>query len=107
MGYSFRFAVVEAVESRANGVEERHLALGTPPAVRPVGANSTMVEDGKRGVLASTEDECMGDLDRRPSWARSKMGLDVRGAVTRDYSPNVQGPCVAAIMQETAAEARP
>jgi len=86
-----------------------HFALGVPPLVRPVGANWTVVEDGMRGLLASPQDECVEELDRRLSSAalRSKIGLDVLRAVTREYSANVQGPRVAAILRETAVELSP
>jgi glycosyltransferase involved in cell wall biosynthesis len=87
----------------------QYMALGIPPVVSPVGANSTIVEDGRNGLLASTEEEWVEKLDRLLSSAelRNRIGQEARRTVEREYSAEVQGPRVATIMRETAERFRP
>ena len=79
------------------------------PVVSPVGVNSTIVEDGRNGFLASTEDEWVERLDRLLSSAelRNRIAREARRTVEREYSAQVQGPRVATIMRETAERFRP
>jgi glycosyltransferase involved in cell wall biosynthesis len=87
----------------------QYMALGIPPVVSPVGVNSTIVEDGRNGFLASTEDEWVERLDRLLSSAelRNRIAREARRTVEREYSAQVQGPRVATIMRETAERFRP
>jgi glycosyltransferase involved in cell wall biosynthesis len=87
----------------------QYMALGIPPVVSPVGANSTIVEDGRNGLLASTEEEWVEKLDRLLSSAelRNRIGQEARRTVEREYSAEVQGPRVAKIMRDTAERFRP
>ena len=66
----------------------QYMAVGVPPVVSPVGVNREIVEHGRTGFLASTEDEwveCLGKLMEDPG-LRERMGRRAAEEVRRRFS---------------------
>jgi glycosyltransferase involved in cell wall biosynthesis len=83
-----------------------YMAVGVPVVASPVGVTPRVVEHGRNGFLAATEDEWVahilalaGDAARR-----SAMGLEGRAAVERWYSPRVQAPRLAEVLRSAVQE---
>ncbi len=86
----------------------QYMALGIPPVVSPVGANTAIVAHGHNGFLASSTDEWCEYLGRLIGDAdlRGRIGQEARHTVTNDYSAEIHGPRVARIFRETAIPSR-
>ena len=83
----------------------QYMALGIPPVVSPVGANTTIVRDGVDGFFACTEEEWIDRigllLEDEP--LRSSLGQEARRTVEVSYSARAHAPRVARILTEAAA----
>lgn len=86
----------------------QYMACGLPVVASPVGVNRDIVEDGRNGFLARTEQEwreailrLLGDPD-----LRARMGAEGRRKVVEDYSIQRHGPRVARLFTELADAAR-
>jgi glycosyltransferase involved in cell wall biosynthesis len=82
----------------------QYMACGKPVIASPVGANREIVEHGKNGFLASTQEEWFEYLrlltcDRR---MRLAMGAEGRSKVEREYSVQVTAPRLASCLREAA-----
>lgn len=78
----------------------QYMACGLPVVASPVGVNSEIVEHGVNGFLASSDDEwrwAIGTLLADPD-LRRRMGAAGRKKIERDYSLQVWGPRVAAML---------
>jgi glycosyltransferase involved in cell wall biosynthesis len=82
----------------------QYMACGLPIIASPVGVNSEIVEHGVNGFLASTEAEwreALKTLLVDPD-LRASMGANGRRKVEEQYSLQVWGPRVAALLSEVA-----
>jgi hypothetical protein len=82
----------------------QYMACGLPVVASPVGVNADIVEHGVNGFLASTDAEwrdAIGTLLSVPD-LRRRMGAAGRKKVERDYSLQVWGPRVAAMLRDVA-----
>jgi glycosyltransferase involved in cell wall biosynthesis len=81
------------------------MALGIPPVVSPVGANTTIVRDGVNGFHARTEDEWVDRILRllRDEELRRRMGAEARRTVEQSFSARVQAPRLARVLHDAAA----
>jgi glycosyltransferase involved in cell wall biosynthesis len=82
----------------------QYMACGLPVVASPVGVNSVIVEHGKNGYLASTPEEwrqALGSLIEDPE-LRRRMGEAGRRKVEQQYSLQIYGPKVAALLREAA-----
>jgi glycosyltransferase involved in cell wall biosynthesis len=86
----------------------QYMACGIPVIASPVGVNSTIIEHGVNGFLATTEAEWVVALRTllRDHDLRARMGREGRLKVERDYSLQVWGPRVAQILSHIATEDR-
>jgi glycosyltransferase involved in cell wall biosynthesis len=77
----------------------QYMALGIPTALSPVGVNAEIVQDGRNGYLASTEDQWVEKLTRllHNSELRQQMGAAGRQTLENNYSAQVQVPRIAGI----------
>ena len=82
----------------------QYMALGIPPVVSPVGANTTIVEDGVNGYHARDDDEwvekircLLGDAE-----LRRRLGSKARRTVEESYSARVHAPRMAKVLREAA-----
>jgi glycosyltransferase involved in cell wall biosynthesis len=68
------------------------MALETPTVMSPVGVNTDIVEDGRNGFLATSEDEWFEKLSRlvESPELRERVGRAARATVIRDYSVESQ-----------------
>ncbi|MDF1776205.1 MAG: glycosyltransferase family 4 protein [Rhizobiaceae bacterium] len=82
----------------------QYMACGLPVVASPVGVNNEIVEHGVNGFLAETESEWVSALDALLGDAelRRRMGMAGRKKVERDYSLQVYGPKVAAMLLDVA-----
>ncbi len=77
----------------------QYMACGRPVVASPVGANTQIVEPGVNGFLATTTAEWTDALRAlREVAPRARMGRAGRAKVERDYSLQVTGPRLAAIL---------
>jgi len=79
----------------------QYMAVGVPTVASPVGVNSEIIEDGKNGFLASSEQEWAEKLsllvsDEDLRWRFAKEG---RRTVEERYSAKVQAPRVLEIFE--------
>lgn len=79
----------------------QYMAVGVPTVASPVGVNSEIIEDGKNGFLASSEQEWAEKLsllasDEDLRWKFAKEG---RRTVEEWYSAKVQAPRVLEILE--------
>ncbi len=67
------------------------MATGRPVVISPVGMNTTLVQHGENGLLASTEDEWIGALERLRDDPELRRTLGRRGRATIEagYSAEV------------------
>jgi glycosyltransferase involved in cell wall biosynthesis len=77
------------------------MALGIPTVCSPVGVNTEIIQDGKNGFIADTEDEWIEKLSQllRSAALRKQLGDAGRVSVERHYSAKTQAPRVFEIMQ--------
>jgi len=82
----------------------QYMACGLPVVASPVGVNAEIVEHGVNGFLARTEAEwrdAIGVLLADPE-LRARMGAEGRRKVEAQYSLQVWGPRVAALLRSVA-----
>ena len=86
----------------------QYMALGIPSVSSPVGVNSEIIDDGRNGMLASTEDEWIEKLATllRSVELRKKLGDAGRITVETKYSAEVQAPRVHNIIASVAKKTR-
>lgn len=82
----------------------QYMACGVPVVASPVGVNSEIVEDGVNGFLAETEADWVRAIDTLLGDAglRHRMGAAGRRKVERNYSLQIYGPKVAAMLLDAA-----
>jgi glycosyltransferase involved in cell wall biosynthesis len=85
-----------------------YMAVGVPVVASPVGVTPSVVEHGRNGLLAATEDEWVTHLLAlaRDAHKRSAMGAEGRAAVERWYSPRVQAPRLMEVLRSAAESGR-
>lgn len=82
----------------------QYMALGIPPVVSPVGANTAIVQDGVNGFYAGEDDEWVEKIRcllRDPA-RRLKLGAEARRTIEERYSARVHAPRMARVLRETA-----
>jgi glycosyltransferase involved in cell wall biosynthesis len=81
----------------------QYMALGIPPVVSPVGINGEIVDHGRNGFLAVTEDDWVETLDRLlgDPELRFRVGRSARATVEGRFSAVVQAPRVAHVFRST------
>lgn len=82
----------------------QYMSVGIPVVCSPVGANRTIVEDGRSGCFAATPDDWLASLRRLVGDADARVRLGRRGreiAVAR-YSRQAVAPRLLAILREAA-----
>ncbi len=82
----------------------QYMACGLPVVASPVGVNRQIVEHGVNGFLAETDTEwstALSTLVANPD-LRRQMGAAGRSKVEAEYSLQVYGPRVAALLREVA-----
>lgn len=82
----------------------QYMACGLPVVASPVGVNSTIVEHGVNGFLATTADEwvqALKALAADPA-LRQRMGQAGRAKVEREFCLQVTAPRLASLLLETA-----
>ena len=86
----------------------QYMALGIPPVVSPVGANTTIVRHGVNGMLAGTDEEWVAHLEAlgHDPELRARLGREARRTVENEYSAIVHAPRMAQVLREAAARAR-
>ena len=86
----------------------QYMACGLPVVASPVGVNAEIVEHGVNGFLATTHEEwdaALTTLLRDPD-LRRRMGAAGRRKVEEEYSLQVWGPRLAALLADVADRAR-
>lgn len=81
-------------------------AVGIPTVGSPVGAVSSIIEDGVNGFLASTPDEWADSVVRlvQDPDLRRQMGTRARTLVESDYSTRTWAPRLAGLLRKTVRE---
>lgn len=82
----------------------QYMALGVPTICSPVGVNSEIIQDGKNGLLAASEDEWVKKLALllgSPE-LRDRLGAAGRATVEQKYSAIVQAPRVYQLIKAAA-----
>lgn len=76
------------------------MALGIPTVCSPVGVNTDIIQDGRNGFIAGSEEEWIDKLGRllRSAELRDSLGRAGRATVEAKYSANVQAPRVFEIL---------
>jgi glycosyltransferase involved in cell wall biosynthesis len=84
----------------------QYMAVGLPVVASPVGVNSTLVDHGANGFLATTSDEWVTALMALASdgATRVRMGQAGRRRVAQEYSLRSTGPRLVRVLQEAAAD---
>jgi glycosyltransferase involved in cell wall biosynthesis len=79
----------------------QYMALGIPPVVSPVGINREIVDHGRNGFLAATEDDWVNTLDLLlgDPELRFRVGRAARATVEGGFSAMVQAPRVAQVFR--------
>jgi glycosyltransferase involved in cell wall biosynthesis len=79
----------------------QYMALAIPTVLSPVGVNAEIVEDGRNGYLASTEDEWVQKLTTllHAPELRNQIGAAGRRTLEENYSAQVQAPRIAGIFK--------
>jgi glycosyltransferase involved in cell wall biosynthesis len=82
----------------------QYMALGVPPVVSPIGANTTIVRDGVNGFHARTDEEWADRLSILLDNAalRSRMSFWARRTVEESYSSEMHASRMARILHEAA-----
>lgn len=72
------------------------MALGIPTVCSPVGVNTDIIQDGRNGFIAATEEEWVDKLGRllRSQELRQRLGQAGRATVEQNYSAITQTPRV-------------
>lgn len=81
-----------------------YMSVGVPAVASPVGMNSSIIDDGRNGFLASSDDEWVEKLillARDPELRRT-LGEAGRRTVEDQYTPDVQVPRVVEILRSVA-----
>ncbi|MGV3722823.1 MAG: glycosyltransferase family 4 protein [Actinomycetota bacterium] len=83
----------------------QYMALGIPTITAPVGVNAEIIQDGRNGLLASTEDEWVERIVAlvRDVRMRERIGREGRETVVREYSAAVQAPRVYNLLEAVCA----
>jgi len=84
----------------------QYMATGLPVVASPVGVNSTLVDHGTNGLLATTADDwvnALGELARDPA-LRTEMGHAGRQKVERQYNLRCAAPRLIRVLQHAAAD---
>jgi hypothetical protein len=78
----------------------QYMASGLPVVASPVGANVSIVQPGRNGLLATTEHEWFESLSRLVADGplRKAMGRQGRAMVEKSYSLQVQAPRLEALL---------
>jgi glycosyltransferase involved in cell wall biosynthesis len=86
----------------------QYMALGIPPVVSPVGANTAIVRHGENGMHASSDGEWIASLAAlaRDPALRARLGAAARRTVEDAYSARVQAPRMAQVLRAAAAVPR-
>jgi glycosyltransferase involved in cell wall biosynthesis len=86
----------------------QYMALGIPAVVSPVGVNAEIVEHGRNGLVASSQEDWVTSVGRLLDdiELRRQLGAAARLTVEQRYSASVVAPQVARIFAETAAPSR-
>lgn len=81
----------------------QYMGCSLPVVASPVGVNSTIVEEGKNGFLASTTDQWVKALRtlKENRSLRSEMGRSGRSKVEQCYSLQVAAPRLASVLAES------
>lgn len=82
----------------------QYMALGVPPVVSPVGANTAIVQDAVNGFHARDDGEWVEKIRcllRDPA-RRLKLGNEARRTIEERYSARVHAPRMADILREAA-----
>lgn len=82
----------------------QYMGLGIPPVVSPVGANRSIVEHGRNGMHASSDDEWVAhlfELLHDPA-LRARLGAAGRATIDERFSARVQAPRVQALFEQAA-----
>jgi len=87
----------------------QYMALGIPTVCSPVGVNSEIIDDGKNGFLARTEEEWVDKLKRllRSPTLRAELGAAGRSTVEDRYSAVVHTPRVCEIFRSVVKNCSP
>ncbi len=82
----------------------QYMACGLPTVASPVGANSSIVDPGKTGYLASSHEEWVQDLTAlyKDDELRKNMGMAGRLKVEQGYSLQITAPKMLDILVEAA-----
>lgn len=82
----------------------QYMACGLPVVASPVGVNSTLVEHGKSGFLASSGDQWLQALSRlvEDPDLRNAMGQQGRITVEQTYALQVQAPRLEVLLRRAA-----
>jgi glycosyltransferase involved in cell wall biosynthesis len=77
------------------------MALGIPTVCSPVGVNTEIIQDGKNGFIADTEEEWVEKLGAliRSRELRDRLGMAGRATVEQTYSAIAQAPRVYEVFQ--------
>ena len=81
----------------------QYMALGVPTVASPVGVNTQIIQDGKSGILASSESEWVENLEKllNDGELRNRLGKAGRDAVEHNYSARVQAPRLLNILNDS------
>jgi glycosyltransferase involved in cell wall biosynthesis len=79
----------------------QYMALGLPSVVSPVGVNREIIDHGRNGFLATTEDDWVVTLDRLlvDPELRFRVGRAARVTVEERFSATVHAPRVAQVFR--------
>ena len=87
----------------------QYMALGIPAVCSPVGANSTIIQDGENGLLAATEDQWIEKLTQllRSPLLRERLGKAGRATVATGYSLSLHAPRVEQVFKSAVKQPKP
>lgn len=79
----------------------QYMALGIPTVTAPVGVNGKIIQDGRNGLLASTDDDWVERLTAlaRDVRLRERIGRAGREKVVQEYSTHAQVPRVRRVLE--------
>jgi len=82
----------------------QYMALGVPPVVSPVGANTTIVQDGVNGFHARDDGEWVEKIRclLRDATLRRRLGAEARRTIEERYSARIHAPRMASVLREAA-----
>jgi glycosyltransferase involved in cell wall biosynthesis len=84
----------------------QYMGLGIPAVCSPVGANKDIIEHGRNGLLATSEEDwvdTLTELLRSPD-LRDRLGQAGRATVETGYSAEGQAPRMAALIRSVVAK---